>query len=139
MWHRSQQACGGQVLVNLKKSLIFQLMPSRDVMDFPLKRNSGSCDCTMHRQWKAHDGIEERMQSANKAWWRDVKIYRSKDKPWRFKCRRMVEHVYSVFSCGSDNWTLKTSTESKGWETQATMKHGLIVTREPAERPGRYG
>ena len=41
-------------------------------------------------------GLEERMQSANKAWWRDVKFYRSKDVPWRIKCRRMVEHVCGV-------------------------------------------
>ena len=27
-------------------------------------------------QAKAHEGVEEKMQSANKAWWRDVKIYR---------------------------------------------------------------
>ena len=33
----------------------------------------------MNRQEKAHEGVEERMQSANKAWWRDVKIYRSED------------------------------------------------------------
>ena len=38
-----------------------------------------------------------RLQSANKAWWRDVKIHRSKDVPWRKKRRRMLEHVYCVF------------------------------------------
>ena len=36
----------------------------------------------MNRPGKAHDGVEERMHSANKAWWRDVNIYRSKDVPW---------------------------------------------------------
>ena len=25
------------------------------------------------------------MQNANKSWWRDVKMYRSKDVPWRVK------------------------------------------------------
>ena len=54
--------------------------------------------------------MEERMQSANKACWKDVKIYRSKDVPWRVKCRRMVEIVYSVFCFGIDNrsWSQKT-------------------------------
>ena len=50
----------------------------------------------MNRQRKAHEGIEERMQSANKAWWKDVKLDRSKDVPWRVKCRGMVEHVNSI-------------------------------------------
>ena len=53
--------------------------------------------CILSRQGKAHEGIEERMQSANRACWRDVKIYRSKDVPWRVKGRRMVEHVLQRF------------------------------------------
>ena len=32
-------------------------------------------------------------------------IYRSKDVPWRVKGRRMVEHVYSVFFFGGENWS----------------------------------
>ena len=39
------------------------------------------------------------MQSANKAWWRDVKVCRSKDVPWRIKSRRMVEHDYPSGVC----------------------------------------
>ena len=70
---------------------------------------------SMNRQGKAHEGVEERMQSANKAWWKDVKIYRSKDVPWRVKCRRIMEHGPSVFCFGSENWswTRELSTESK--------------------------
>ena len=37
------------------------------------------------------------MPSANKGWWRDAKSHRSEDAPWRVKCRRMVDQVYSVF------------------------------------------
>ena len=46
---------------------------------------------------------------------RDMKDNRSKDVPWRVKCRKMVEHVYSVFSSGSENWSRsqKPSTGSK--------------------------
>ena len=58
--------------------------------------------CAMNRQGKT-DGCE-RIRSANKAWWRDVKIHRNKDVPWRVKCRRTVENVYSVFCFGSENW-----------------------------------
>ena len=53
---------------------------------------------------KTLDAIEERMQSANKAHWRDIQVYKSKDVPLRIKCRRLVDHVYSVFSFGSENW-----------------------------------
>ena len=45
---------------------------------------------------KTQDSLEERKQNANKAWWRDVKLYRSEAVPWRVKCRRRVEHVCSV-------------------------------------------
>ena len=75
----------------------------------------------MNRQGKAHEGIEQRELTANKAWWKDVKIYRSNDVPWRVKCRRMVEHVFCVFCFGSENlsWTQKTFDRIKEWETKA--------------------
>ena len=57
---------------------------------------------TMNRQVKTQDCLEERMQNVNKVWWRDLRIYRSKDVPWRVKCRRLVEHVHSVFCFGSE-------------------------------------
>ena len=37
------------------------------------------------------------MQSADNAWWRNAKIHQSNDVPWKMKCRRMVDKVYSVF------------------------------------------
>ena len=55
-------------------------------------------------QGKMQDSLEERMQSANKAWWRNVKICRCKDVQCRVKCWRMVDPVYSVFCFGSENW-----------------------------------
>ena len=33
------------------------------------------------------ESLEGKMQSANKAWWRDAKICQSKDLPWKIKCR----------------------------------------------------
>ena len=46
---------------------------------------------------KVQDSLEERMESANKAWWRDATIYRSEDAPWRITCRRMVDQVRILF------------------------------------------
>ena len=64
------------------------------------------------------------MQHARKAWWRDVKIHRSQNVPWRAKCSRMMEHVYSVFYCGSENrsWSRATLDRIKGWETTAMRR-----------------
>ena len=49
------------------------------------------------------DSLDERMQSANKVRWRDMNIYRSKDIPWRVKCRRMKEQLYSAFCFGLES------------------------------------
>ena len=51
----------------------------------PLEKKFMMLGCAMNRQGKAHEGIQAIMQSANKAWWTGVKIYRSKDVPWRVK------------------------------------------------------
>ena len=68
--------------------------------------------------------IEERMQSANKAFWKDIKIYRNKDVPWRVICRRLVDHVYPVFCFGSENWswTVETMNKIKRWEAKIMMR-----------------
>ena len=39
----------------------------------------------MNRQGKTCDAVEERMQSANKAFWKGIMIHKSKDVPWRIK------------------------------------------------------
>ena len=61
--------------------------------------------CVINLQGKTCDAVEERMQSANKAFWKDIMTYKSKDVPWRIKFRRLVDHVYVVFSFGSENWS----------------------------------
>ena len=80
--------------------------------------------CLMNRQGKTCDAVEERIQSANKAFWKDIKIFRSKDTPWRIKCRRLVDHVYLVFSFGSEtvSWTQQTLQKIIGWETKIMTK-----------------
>ena len=64
------------------------------------------------------------MPNASKAWWRDVKIYSSKDVPWRVKCRRVVEHVFRVFCFGSENWSWSRGIldSIKGWETKVMRR-----------------
>ena len=48
----------------------------------------------------------EKMQSANKAWWRDAKIYHCKRSvPWETRCQREFDRVFSVFCSGCDNWS----------------------------------
>ena len=64
----------------------------------------------MNRQGKTCEAVEERMQSADKAFWKDFMIHKSKDVPWRIKCLRLVDHMCAVFSFGSENlsWTQQT-------------------------------
>ena len=57
-----------------------------------------------NREGKMQDALDETIQNADKAWWRDVKIFGSKDVPWRVKCRRVVDQVYSLFCFESENW-----------------------------------
>ena len=59
---------------------------------------------------KIQDSLDGRMQSANKACWRDVKIYKSKDVPWRRKCRRMLDQACSVLCFGSERWSWSRAT-----------------------------
>ena len=44
----------------------------------------------MNRHGKTCDAVEERMQSANKAFWKDIVIYKSKYVPWKVKFQRLV-------------------------------------------------
>ena len=59
----------------------------------------------MNRQGKTCDAVEQRIQSAKRAFWKDTMIFKSKDVPWRVKCQRLVDHMYVVFFCGSESWS----------------------------------
>ena len=90
----------------------------------PFEDNFKVLGFTLNRQGKTQDSLEERIENANEAWWRDATFYRSKDIPWRVKCRRMVKHVYSVFCCGSENWSWRHASLDiiEGWETKAMRR-----------------
>ena len=90
---------------------------------FPFEEKFKIVRCAMNKQGKSLDAIEERMQSANEAFWKDILIYR-RNVPWRIKCKRMVDHVYSVFSLVSENWswTIHTIDKIKRWETKMMMR-----------------
>ena len=78
----------------------------------------------MNRQGKSNDTIEEIMQCANKAFWRDILMYKSKDVPWKVRRRRLVDHVCAVFAFGSENWswTVLALKKIKGWETKTMVR-----------------
>ena len=78
----------------------------------------------MNRLGKAHEGIEEGMQSANKAWWRDVMIYRSQDVPWSEGEKGGGTRLQRLFASEAKigPGPRKLSTESKGWETMAMKR-----------------
>ena len=72
---------------------------------------------------ETNDATEGRMQSANKAFWKDILIFTSKDVPWKVKCQRLVDHVNAVFASGSENcfWTMRTKKKIKRWETKTLI------------------
>ena len=104
----------------------------------------------MNRHVKTLDVTEERMQSANKVYWRDIQVFRSKDVPWRIKCGRLVDHVYSVFSLGSENssWTVQTMDKKQevgdkdnhafSFQKEGRMKYGSNSIKDAAKRPERF-
>ena len=91
---------------------------------FPFEVEFKILGCAMNKQGKTQDAIEERMQSASKASWKDFLIYTSEDIPQKIKCRRLVDHVFAVFSFGSENWswTIKTLERIKEWETKTMLR-----------------
>ena len=91
---------------------------------FPFEEKFRILGYAMNQQGKSNDAIGERMQSANKAFWKDILISKSKDVPWKVKCRRLVDHVYAVFAFGSEHWpwTVLTLDKIKGWETKTMLR-----------------
>ena len=91
---------------------------------FPFEEKFKIFGCAMNRQTSSHDAIEERVHSANKGFWKDILINKSKDVPWKVKCQRLVDHVYAVFAFGSENWSWTTQTleRIKGWETKTMVR-----------------
>ena len=56
--------------------------------------------------------LKDLVEEAGKVW-KDIVIYKSEDVPWRVKCQRLVDHVYAVFSFGSENWSWTQQTLEK--------------------------
>ena len=79
---------------------------------------------TFNQAGLTQDCLEDRMHNSKTTWWRDVKIYRRQDVPWRMRCRRIVVHVCSVFCLGSENWTWSQAILDRieGWETKAMRR-----------------
>ena len=66
---------------------------SKGCYKFPFEDEFGVLGCALNRQGKTCEAEEERMQSANKSFWKDIMTFKSKDAPWRVKCQRLVDHV----------------------------------------------
>ena len=91
-----------------------------------------------------HKGIEERMQSANR--WRDVKDLQKQRRAVESEVQKNGGTCLQRLYFGSDK--ARGLDRIKGWEAKAmnrlfrferTMRHGLTITQEPAEWPGKYG
>ena len=76
-----------------------------------------------------------------KLFWKDILIYKSKDIPWKIKCRRLVDRVYAVFACGSENWSMG---DKRQWCVSIASKNNKkkfwsTIVQVLAKRLARYG
>ena len=115
-WYPNRQVCGGQVRLLQKKKIDMILGTSTGCCKFPFEDTFKILGCAMDRQWKTYDAVEERMQSANKACWKDILMYKSKNVR---NVQDWWNHVYAASALESENWswTLQTMEKIKGWET----------------------
>ena len=86
---------------------------------------------------KSQESLEELMQNTNKAWWRDARVYRSKDVPRRVKCKRMVEPVYSVFCFDGKDQRMGHTIDEKHMQVQKERrgKLGLGIAQGQMKLP----
>ena len=66
------------------------------------------------------------MQSANEAFWKDIIIYKSKDVPWKVTCQRLMDHVFAVFSFGSETWSWTQQTLKKNKKVRNTNNDEVV-------------
>ena len=109
---------------------------------FPFEDEFKILGCAMKRQGKSHDAIEERMQSANKAFRKDFLKNKSKDVPWKVKCQRLVATSMQSLRLGLITGPYRLLGGSKDGKPRrwcacadsedTRKKHGSSVTKERA-------
>ena len=73
-------------MVTQKKKVNMNLCTASGCYKFACEEKFEILGYAMDLQVTSHDAIEERMQSAKKAFWNDILTYKSKDFPWKVKC-----------------------------------------------------
>ena len=112
-WSPNQQVRGGQARMASEDTNDMLLGTWKGCYKFPCEDEFRILACAMNRQGRTCGAVEERMQSAKKAFWKDIMIYKSKDVPWKVKCQRLVDHVYAVCALGNENWSWTLQTYGK--------------------------
>ena len=83
-----------------KKDMVIETSSRRHIL--PLADDFTILEHLFSRDGRMQISLEQRMQSANKAWWRDAKKYRCKSVPWKVKCQRVFGRVRSVICVGCE-------------------------------------
>ena len=91
---------------------------------FPFGEKFKILGYALNRQGKSHDAIEEIMQSAHEAFWKDILKNRKQRCSVEGEASKTVDHVYAVFAFGSENrsWTVLTLDKINGWETKTVLR-----------------
>ena len=119
----NQRVCGGRAAVHTTSGC-YQFLFEEKFKIF---------GCAMNRRTSSHDAIEERVHSANKGFWKDILINKSKDVPWKVKCQRLVDHVYAVFAFGSEKLVMD-HTDSGADQRMGNQDDGAPVPRQKTQR-----
>ena len=75
------------------------LVTSTGCYQFPFEDTFKILGCALLPEGKTHDAMEERMQSANKAFCKDILIFKSKDVLWKIKCVTQSTAVWRCLTC----------------------------------------
>ena len=90
----------------------------------PFERSFRIFGLHLNQAGKTQSCLEERMQDASMAWWRDHDLQKQRCTVEKKKWRRMVEHVCSAFCCGSENrsWSQPILDRMKGLKAKAVRR-----------------
>ena len=91
---------------------------------FPFEDEFKVLGCAMNRQGKTCDAAEERVQPANKAFWKDIMIYKSKDVPLKVKMSASSGPCVCCLFLWNRKLIVDTADIGKieGWETKTMTR-----------------
>ena len=96
----------------------------RDAANFPGKTSSRFLGCALNRQRKKYDAVEERMQSASKAFWKDILINK----------KQICSVELCIFCVWSENWSWTIHTDDGKDHRMGNQDNDAIIPSQKTKR-----